>query len=71
MSVLAHTHEEWLCVGNNIYLRLLEVKENQVRIGIKAPLEKVYRDEVFLRIKSTEHRILATIAKRNDDLELE
>lgn len=55
MLVLSRREGESLCVGDDINLKILGISGNQVRIGIRAPLEvKVHREEVYLRIKAIE-----------------
>lgn len=39
-------------IGNNIKVSILEVRGDQVKLGIAAPKEvPVYRDEVYLQIQ--------------------
>lgn len=52
MLVLTRKSGEGLRVGDDIRIRVLEVRDGQVRIGIDAPEEKgIYRDEVYERIR--------------------
>jgi len=54
MLVLTRSVGERLIINNGeIKLSILEVKGNQVRIGIDAPLNvSVHREEIFDRIKA-------------------
>lgn len=52
MLVLTRRVGETLLMGNDITVTVLEVKRNQVRIGIKAPKEvSVHRSEIYQRIQ--------------------
>ena len=45
-------------IGDDIEISILDVKGNQVRIGINAPKEiSVHRDEVYQRIKEEKQQI--------------
>lgn len=53
MLILTRKSGEGVRIGDDIRIVVLELKGNQVRIGIKAPLDTpVYRNEVYERIKS-------------------
>ena len=52
MLILTRKSGEGIKIGDDIRVVILETKGNQVRIGIEAPKgTKVYRDEVYERIK--------------------
>ncbi|WP_292749073.1 MULTISPECIES: carbon storage regulator CsrA [unclassified Methylophaga] len=46
---------ESLVIGDDINIIVLDVKGNQVRIGIEAPDDvSIHREEIYLKIKSDE-----------------
>ena len=52
MLILTRKAGESLMIGDDVTITVLEVKGNQVRIGIKAPKEvAVHREEIFNRIQ--------------------
>ena len=52
MLALTRKKGEALVLNNNIEITVLEVKGDQVKIGIEAPKEvPVYRKEVYLQIQ--------------------
>ncbi len=52
MLALTRKKGEALVINNNIEITILEVKGDQVKIGIAAPKEvPVYRKEVYLQIQ--------------------
>ena len=52
MLVLTRKSGEGIRIGDNIRIVVVEVKENQVKIGIEAPLElTVHRDEIYKKIQ--------------------
>ena len=52
MLALSRKKNEALIINNNIEVTVLEVKGDQVKIGITAPKEiPVYRKEVYLQIQ--------------------
>ena len=62
MLALSRKKNEALIINNNIEITILEIKGEQVKIGISAPREvSVYRKEVYLQIKkATEEAVDAT-----------
>lgn len=53
MLALSRKKNEALIINNNIEVTILEVKGDQVKIGISAPKEvPVYRKEVYIQIQN-------------------
>ena len=54
MLALSRKKNEAIIINNNIEITVLEVKGEQVKIGINAPKEvPVYRKEVYLQIQES------------------
>ena len=52
MLVLTRKLGEVIRVGDTVTVRVLEVKGNQVRLGVEAPADvRIYREEVYLAIR--------------------
>ena len=52
MLALSRKKGEALIINNNIEVTILEIKGDQVKIGIRAPKEvPVYRKEVYVQIQ--------------------
>ncbi|MBE5847980.1 MAG: carbon storage regulator CsrA [Lachnospiraceae bacterium] len=52
MLALSRKKNEALMINNNIEITVLEVKGEQVKLGISAPREvSIYRKEVYLQIQ--------------------
>ncbi|MBQ9334698.1 MAG: carbon storage regulator CsrA [Lachnospiraceae bacterium] len=52
MLALSRKKNEALIINNNVEITILEVKGDQVKVGIEAPREiPVYRKEVYLQIQ--------------------
>lgn len=52
MLVLTRKSGESIRIGDDIRIIVVEVKENQVKIGIEAPQTKpVHREEIYLKIQ--------------------
>ncbi|MCQ2522997.1 MAG: carbon storage regulator CsrA [Lachnospiraceae bacterium] len=52
MLALSRKKNEAIVINNNIELTILEIKGEQVKIGISAPKDvPIYRKEVYLQIK--------------------
>jgi carbon storage regulator len=53
MLVLTRKENESIMIGNDIEVRVLDLKDNQVKIGIVAPRAvAVHRREVYLAIQA-------------------
>ena len=60
MLALSRKKNEAIVVNNNIEITILEVKGDQVKIGIKAPKEvPIYRKEVYLQIQEANKEAMA------------
>lgn len=54
MLALSRKKNEALIVNNNVEITILEIKGDQVKLGITAPKEvPVYRKEVYLQIQES------------------
>ena len=54
MLALSRKKNEALVINNNVEITILDVKGDQVKIGISAPKEvPVYRKEVYLQIQES------------------
>ena len=54
MLALSRKKNEALMINNNMEVTILEIKGDQVKIGIEAPREvPVYRKEVYLQIQQS------------------
>lgn len=52
MLALSRKKNEAIIINNNVEVTILEVKGDQVKIGITAPKEvSIYRKEVYLQIQ--------------------
>ncbi len=66
MLILSRRVNEKIVIGDNVVVSVIEVRGDQVKIGIDAPKTvKVFRQEVFDAIQSENRRAAATSA---DDL---
>lgn len=53
MLILTRRSGEGVRIGEDVRIVILEIKGNQVKIGIEAPEDtQVHRDEVYERIKA-------------------
>lgn len=67
MLVLTRKENESIMIGDSIEVKLLDVKDNQVKIGIAAPKDvTVHRKEVYLAIQQENKQ--AAAATQVDDI---
>ena len=57
MFILTRKVGESLLIGDDVSITILNVRGNQVKIGVKAPKEiSVHREEIYQRIKQAEDK---------------
>ncbi len=67
MLILTRKLGESITIGEEIKIRVLEIKGRQVRLGIDAPAKfSVYREEIYKRIQE-ENRIAASQSHLNPE----
>ena len=60
MLALSRKKNEALIINNNIEITVLEIKGEQVKLGISAPREvPVYRKEVYVQIQNANKEAVA------------
>ncbi len=63
MLVLTRKPGESLYIGDDIKVTLMEIKGNQVRVGVAAPSSvRIYREEIYLQILE-ENQSAAALSK--------
>ncbi|MGN0154389.1 MAG: carbon storage regulator CsrA [Lachnospiraceae bacterium] len=66
MLALSRKANESIIIGNEIEITILEVKGEQVKIGIQAPKSvPVYREEVYTQIKEANKEAAADAVQEN------
>jgi len=66
MLALSRKKGEALIINNNIEITVLEIKGEQVKLGIAAPREvPVYRKEVYIQIQEANKEAMNTDALEN------
>lgn len=66
MLALSRKKNEAIVINNNIEVTILEVKGDQVKVGITAPKEvPVYRKEVYLQIQAVNKEALDADGLKN------
>lgn len=61
MLALSRKKNEALIINNNVEITILEIKGEQVKIGITAPKEvPIYRKEVYLQIQDANKEAVDT-----------
>ena len=67
MLALSRKKNEALVINNNVEITILDIKGDQVKIGITAPKEvPVYRKEVYLQIQEANKEAVAGGASLED-----
>lgn len=71
MLALSRKVDESIIIGNDIEIKILEVKGEQVRIGISAPKTvPIYRKELYAQIESANKESISNIENVNKLKEL-
>lgn len=61
MLALSRKKNEALVINNNIEITILDIRGDQVKIGISAPKEvPVYRKEVYIQIQEANREAMST-----------
>ena len=59
MLALTRKKGESLILGNNIQVKVLDIKGDQVKIGIDAPKDlSIYREEIYLQIQKENQAVM-------------
>ena len=60
MLALSRKKQEALIINNNIEITILDIKGDQVKIGISAPKDvSIYRKEVYLQIQEANKQAMS------------
>ena len=52
MLVLSRQREEAVMIGDNVRVKIVDIRGDKVRLGFEAPQDvKIHREEVYLKIK--------------------
>lgn len=69
MLVLTRKSGQGIWIGDDVHIQILELRDGQVKIGIRAPQNKsVHRDEVYDRIRRLNFLASSVQEKDLDDL---
>ena len=69
MLILSRKINEKIKIGSDITLTIIEVRGDQVKIGVEAPKHvKVFREEVFQAIQEENKAAAASALSAHDDL---
>lgn len=61
MLTLSRKKNESLIINNNIEVTILDIKGDQVKVGIAAPKEvPIYRKEIYLQIQESNKASMTT-----------
>ena len=68
MLVLSRRPGESIVIGNEVVVRIVDVRGDQVRVGVDAPRDvQIHREEVFLQLRA-ENTVAADGSARARDL---
>ena len=66
MLALTRKKGESLVINNNIEVTILEIRGDQIKLGISAPRDvSIYRKEVYLQIQEENKAALETITQKH------
>lgn len=70
MLALSRKANESVMIGNDIEVTILEIKSDQVKLGIKAPKDvSIYREEIYLQIQQANREAAQTETPATGSLE--
>jgi len=68
MLILTRRIGETLVIGDDIKVRILDVRGIQVRVGVEAPKDiSVHREEIYQRIQREKLMNLENLSHKRDD----
>ena len=63
MLALSRKKNEAIVINNNVEITVLEIKGDQVKLGISAPKEvPVYRKEVYVQIQEANKEAMSVVS---------
>ncbi len=69
MLILTRKVEEKICIGDDIEIKVLEIRNNQVKLGITAPPGiSILRNEIYVRIQE-QNRLAADVPANIQELD--
>lgn len=69
MLALSRKQNESIVIGNDIEITILDVKNEQVKIGISAPKHVgIYRKEIYLQIQEENKKAMESTAPTLNDV---
>ncbi len=69
MLILTRKPGESVYIGENVKVTVVEVKGNQIRLGIDAPNHiRIYREEIWVQILEENKKAAATAGELSDEL---
>ncbi|NMC61927.1 MAG: carbon storage regulator CsrA [SAR324 cluster bacterium] len=69
MLILTRKRGESIYIGGRIKVTVVEIKGNQVRVGIDAPQEeRVYREEIYLQILEENRQAAEAVSSEAQDI---
>lgn len=70
MLALSRKQNESIVIGNDIEITILDVKNDQVKIGINAPKHVgIYRKEIYLQIQEENKKAMESAAPTLNEVE--
>lgn len=70
MLALSRKQNESIMIGNDIEITILDVRNDQVKIGINAPKHVgIYRKEIYLQIQQENKNAIESVAPALDEIE--
>lgn len=70
MLALSRKNNESIMIGNDIEVTILDIRNDQVKIGIRAPKDVgIYRKEIYLQIQEENKQAVETEVQNLDVLE--
>ncbi|MBQ5735263.1 MAG: carbon storage regulator CsrA [Lachnospiraceae bacterium] len=69
MLALSRKKDESIIINNNIEITILEVKGDQVKIGVKAPKSvPVYRKEIYVQMEESNKEAAKSASQDNVEI---